>query len=136
MDDTGCEGLVELDVDLGKLAAVGAEHLRQRREHGRADEAYAEEADFATADAACVVEVFLDVMEGAAGAFEEDFFGAGEFDGSRGAGKGGEAEDGFELTNLLREGRLSKIETLGNAAEVELFRNGDEVAEFNVAIHI
>lgn len=32
-------------MDFGELAAIGAEHLRQRREHGRADEVYAEVAD-------------------------------------------------------------------------------------------
>jgi len=36
-------------MDFGELAAIGGEYLRQRREHGGADEGYAEEAYYFSA---------------------------------------------------------------------------------------
>jgi hypothetical protein len=55
-----------------------AEHRGQRGEHGGADESDAEETEVAVADAAGFGEVFVDVAEGATGAFEEDFSCGGE----------------------------------------------------------
>jgi hypothetical protein len=73
---------MELEVDLGELVAVVAEHGWERREHGAANEADTEEADFATAYAAGLVEVFLHIVESATGAVEEDLARAGEADGA------------------------------------------------------
>jgi hypothetical protein len=48
------------------------------------------------------------------------------------------AEDLFELADLLRERRLGQMETVGGAAEVELFGDRNEVtemAQFDISIH-
>jgi hypothetical protein len=130
---------MKLKVDFGELTAVEAEHGRERREHGAADEADAQEADFSAANAAGFVEVFLDVAKGAAGAVEEDFAGAGEADGAGGSGEERVADDVFELTDLLRERWLGEVKTLGGSAEVQLFGDGykvAEMAEFDLSIHI
>lgn len=118
---------VQTDARVG--LAVGAEHRREGREHGRADKADVERADFAAAYTAGLVEVALDVAEGAAGALEEGLAGGCECYGTRGAEEERVAEKLFEATDLLRERRLGEVETLGGAAEVELFGYGDEVAE-------
>jgi hypothetical protein len=39
-----------------------------------------------------------------------------------------DAELDLELAHLLAEARLRKVQPLGRAAEMELFRDGDEVA--------
>jgi hypothetical protein len=116
-----------------------AEHGGERGEHGGADEPDAQEAGLAAADAAGFGEVLLDVLEGAAGALEEDLSGAGEADGAGGASEEGVAEELLELADLLGEGWLGEVEALGGATEVELFGDGyevTEVAEFDVTIHI
>lgn len=139
LDDARGVGLVQLEMDAGEVAAICAEHGGQRGQHGGADEAHAQEADFSATDAASFVEIFLDAAEGAAGALEEDLSCAGEAYGSRGADEQGVTEDVFQLADLLREGRLGEVKSQGRAAEVELFSDGDEVAqvaEFDVAIHI
>jgi hypothetical protein len=120
------------------VAAILPEHGGEGREHGRADESDAEESDFAAADTAGFVEVFLDFAESTACALEEDFSSAGETDGARGPCEERVAKDVFELADLLREGRLGKVQALGSATEVKLFGDGYEVAEmaeFDVAIH-
>jgi hypothetical protein len=68
-------------------------------------------------------------LQGAASAVEEDLAGAGEPDGSRGAGEEGVAEDLFELADLLGEWRLGEMEANGGATEVELFGDCDKVTE-------
>jgi hypothetical protein len=129
LHDLGGVGLVKLEVYSRVLSAVLAEHGRERGQHAGADEAYAEEAFFAATDAAGLVEVFLDALQGAAGAVKKGLAGAGEFDGAGGAGEEGVAEDVFELANLLREWRLGDMKTVGGAAEVQLLGYGDKVAE-------
>jgi hypothetical protein len=129
LGDLGGVGLVKLEVDPGVCSAVLAEHGGQRGQHAGADEAYAEEAFFAATDTAGLVEVFLNVLQGAAGAVEKSLAGAGEFDGAGGAGEEGVAEDVFELANLLGERRLGDVKAVGGTAEVELLGYGDEVAE-------
>jgi hypothetical protein len=129
LHDLGGVGFVELELDGGVLAAVLAEHGGERSEHAGTDEAYAEEAGFTAGHAAGFFEILLNVAQSAAGAFKEDFAGAGEFYGARGAGEEGVAHDGFELADLLGEGRLGEVESLGSAAEMEFFGYGGEVAE-------
>ena len=139
LHDSGGVGLVELKVDFGELFAVPAEHVGQRSQHAGADEANAQKACFAAAYAAGFIEVFLHVLQGAAGAVEECLAGAGELDGSRGAGEEAVAEDVFELADLLREGRLGKVEAACSSPEMKLFGNGDEVSEvakLDVSIHM
>jgi hypothetical protein len=49
------------------------------------------------------------------------------------------SEDLFELTDLLRQGRLGEVKAQRGASEVQLLCDRDEVAEmakFNVSIHI
>ena len=77
------------------MAAVLAEHGGERRQHAGADEADAQETYFATTDAAGFVQILLYVLQSATGAVEEDMAGAGELDGSRGAGEKGVPEDLF-----------------------------------------
>ncbi len=125
----GGVGLVELELYVGELPAITAEHGGQCCEHAGADEADAKGADLAAADAACLFEVLLYVAEGAAGALEEDEACAGELDGARGADEESVAEDLLELANLLGEGRLGEVQALGCAAEVQLLGDGDEVAQ-------
>ena len=137
MDDAGCVGLGELELDFGIETPVLAEHGGQWSQHGGADESDTEEAEVAVADAAGFSEVFVDVAEGAPGALEEDFAGGCELDCARCAEEERVAEDLFELADLLREWGLSEVESAGGASEVELFGDGDEVAEmaeFYVAI--
>jgi hypothetical protein len=97
----GGVGLVKLEVHLGILFAVLAEHGGKRSEHAGADETYAEKAYFATTYAASLREIFLYVLQGAAGAVEKDLAGTGEFYGPGGAGKESMTENVFELANLL-----------------------------------
>lgn len=118
LHDDGGVGLVQLEVHLRVCPAVLAEHGRERRQHAGADEAYAQEAYFATAYAAGFFEIFVDILQGAARAVEKYLTGAGEPDGSRGADEESVAEDLFEFADLLGERRLGEMETVGGAAEV------------------
>jgi hypothetical protein len=130
---------VQVEADARVGLAVGAKDGGQRGEHAGADEADVKGADFSAADAARLVEVALDVAEGAAGALEQLVAGVGEGYGAGGSEEEGMAEEIFEAANLLRERRLREMEALSGAAEVKLFRDGDEVAEvtkLDVVIHI
>lgn len=127
--DDGGVGLVELEVHPGEGAAILAEHGGQRDEHAGADEAYAEEAFFATTYAAGFGEIFMYVAQRAAGTVEEDVTSAGELDCAGGADEEGIAENLFELADLLGQGRLGEMEAVRGMAKVKFLCHGDEVAE-------
>jgi hypothetical protein len=137
-EDFGSEGFMKVKTHAGVGGAILTEDGGQGGEHGRADEADVEGADFSAANAAGLFDVAMDIAEGALGAFEEVLAGGGEADGARGAVEERVAKDLFELADLLGERRLGEVETLGGTAEVQLFGDGDEVAEvaeLDVSIH-
>ena len=128
-EDAGGEGLLQLEVDLREALANGAEEGWETGEHGGADEADVERAELAGGDLAHFGHVARDGLEDVARAIEVDGTGGGEADGARGAKEERIAEDLFKLADLLGERRLRKMQAQGGAAEVELFGDGNEVAE-------
>ena len=75
----------------------------------------------------------------AAGALKVDLASLREAYGTRGTDKERIPEQVFEAADLLRERRLGQMQAYSSTTEVELFRDGDEVAqvtELDVAIHM
>lgn len=86
-----------------------------------------ERANLAAADAAGLLDIAADVVEGALGALEKYFARGGEAHGTGCAVKERAAENLLEFADLLRKRGLGEMKALRRAAEVQFFRDGYEV---------
>ena len=95
-------------------------------------------ANLAAADSAGLFRIEAYVAQGSSRAFYKNFTGSSQCDRAGGAMKECDGEDFFQPLDLLRQRRLRQVQAFRGAAEVQLFRNGNEVAQvpqLNVFIH-
>ena len=130
------DGLAELEADAGTRAAELAQHLREHggRDVGRQRGAQAAErrprAPGPSAPAGrrrCASRVPRLGQQRATGRRQRD--------PARAAREELDAELALEPADALAQRRLSHVQALGGAAEVELLRHGDEVPEVAQQVH-
>ena len=129
LEDGAGGHFVEAEIDVGELAAEGANDLREDAQHegrGRRD---GELALFSGGGAADGLERQAGFGEDGTGAIAEEFAGGGEAGGAGGAFEEAAVEPGFEDLNVAGEGWLGDVKAKGGAAEVELLGDGEKVAE-------
>ena len=121
--------LVQAQRDVRRLVAKGPQQLGHERVHRRADEADRQPADLAALDAPGLAGRVLDRVEDVARALEEVRAGRGQLDLALVAQQQRRADLLLELADLLAQRRLGHVQPLRRAAEVQLFRDDDEVAQ-------
>jgi hypothetical protein len=123
------EERVEADVDGREARAPDPEDAREDVQIGRRHEPDGQLADLAAAGAARRAHGALRVREHPAHLVEERMPRGGELDAAVRAMEQVDAELAFELSDLLAERRLRHVQARRGAAEVQLLRDGQEVAE-------
>ena len=125
----GRRALLELQHDVGPLEHEGAHEVGDDPVERRADEADPEPAGLAGADPARGVERALEPGEHPADVAEQHLARRRERDAPARAREERRADGGLQLADRVAERRLGHVQPLRRAAEVELLRDGDEVAE-------
>jgi hypothetical protein len=123
------EQRVQLDVDVGEARAPDAQHARQDVEVGRGDEPDREPPDFAASRALRHALRTLRLRQDLAGVSEERTARGRQLDAALRPVEEHDSELLLELADLLAQRRLRDPHPRGRAAEVQLLRDGDEVAE-------
>src|SRR3954468_18589342 len=121
--------LVQSQRDVGGFLAERPQPLGDDRVHRRADEADGEPADLAPLHAAGFERRGLHGVEDLPRALEERGAGRGQLHAVLVAQQQLGADLLLELADLLAQRRLGHVQALGRAAEMQLLRDGDEVAE-------
>lgn len=129
LEDGAGGHFVEAEIDVGELAAEGADDLREATEHEGRGGGDGELALFSGGGAADGLEGEIRFGEDGAGAVAEEFASGGEAGGAGGAFEEAAVEAGFEDLNVAGERRLGDVEAESGAAEVEFFGDGEKVAE-------
>ena len=121
--------LAQAQRDLRRLGANGPQQLGDERVHRRAHEADGEPADLAALDAPRLARRVLDRGENVARALQERRPGGGQLDLALVAQQQRRAHLLLEPADLLAQRGLGHVQPFRRAAEVQLFRDGHEVAQ-------
>ncbi len=128
---------MELEAHLGEGAAEG---LQEARHLGAAAgdlvEADVQRAELPLRNAPRAEPGILDPLENVAAVFEEGRARPGEADAARLALEKRRAHLGLEIADLPPERGLRQVQPLGRPVEVQLFRDGQKVAEMTSLQHL
>lgn len=120
---------MEAEFEVRIFAAKDADDFREITQHERWGGGDGELAFFAVGGTADGLEGQACFGEERASAVAEQFAGGGEARGAGGALEEAAVETGFEKLDVAGERGLGDVKAEGGSAEVELFGNGDEVAQ-------
>ncbi len=131
--------LVQLHVH-GRIALPErADALGDAERDRRGDEADVETPLLAAPDPRCLLDVRTDLAQEVPAPLEERLARGRQRDAARRADEERASDQLLELADLLGERRLGHVQAAGRAAEVELLRDGDEVAqvpELELRVHM
>ncbi len=99
-------GLMQLQIHLRIQPPISPQHLRQRRQHRRADKSHPQKAFFPSAHAARLVHILLNVPQRPPRSLQKHLSSTCKFHGTRCPQKKRIAKNLFQLADLLRKRRL------------------------------